>query len=85
MDRLGRVRLVHHKVDPYQALEAFFNFLISFVAHWLRVLVLEALDLRPWVSSSVMGSTSTRPNMLAPKAEHRSLEERETRNQIRFK
>jgi hypothetical protein len=55
---------------------AFFSFLISFVAHWLRVLVWEALDLRPWFNSSVIGSTSTRSNMLAPKAEHRSLEEK---------
>jgi hypothetical protein len=27
--------------------EAFFSFLISFVAHWLNVFVLVAFDLRP--------------------------------------
>jgi len=61
-------------IDAYHVLEAFLSFLISFVAHWLRAFVLVAFDLRPCVNNSVIGSTSTRPSMFAPKAEHKSLE-----------
>ena len=70
-------QLLHAKafiiILSYHELFAFFSFRISLVAHWLRVLVLLFLDLRPWVRRSEMGSTSKRPIMLAPKAAQRSL------------
>lgn len=44
-------------------LVAFFSFLISLVAQVDRVFVFEVFDLLPAVSSSVMGSTSSRVTM----------------------
>ena len=55
-----------------------FIFLISLVAHWQSALVLLVLDLLPDVSSSEMGSTSTRVRIELPNARHKSLEERKS-------